>query len=116
MEAPCEAGTPSPTSWPKAEFEKHSIAVQQRRGEMRAANIGEEEMNALFRYTKQYAEELFEKSGQEGEVGAFEGGNYQAEGFYRSEQNCLMFTRSETFCAVCVEAIEKVIDEYTLAE
>ncbi len=109
-------GTPLPTSWPKAEYEKHSIAVQQRRGEMRAANVGEEEMNALFRYTKQYAEELFEKSGQAGVVGAFEGGNYQAEGFYRSEQNCLMFTRSETFCAVCAEAIEKVIDEYTLAE
>jgi hypothetical protein len=109
-------GTPLPTSWPKAEFEKHSIAVQKRRSEMRAANVGEDEMNALFRYTKQYAEELFEKSGQEGIVGAFEGGNYQAEGFYRSEQNCLMFTRSESFCAVCAEAIEKVIDEYTLTE
>jgi hypothetical protein len=109
-------GTPLPTSWPKAKFEKHSIAVQQRRREMRAANVGEEEMNALFRYTKQYAEELFEKSGQEGVVGAFEGGNYQAEGFYRSEQNCLMFTRSESFCAVCAEAIAKVIDEYTLTE
>lgn len=109
-------GTPLPTSWPKAEFEKHSIAVQQRRSEMRAANVGEEEMNALFRYTKQYAEELFEKSGQKGVVGAFEGGNYQAEGIYRSEQDCLMFTRSESFCAVCAEAIGKVIDEYTLTE
>ncbi|MBT8067998.1 MAG: IgA Peptidase M64 [Gammaproteobacteria bacterium] len=109
-------GTPLPTSWPKAEFEKHSIAVQKRRSEMRAANVGEEEMNALFRYTKQYAEELFEKSGQKGVVGAFEGGNYQAEGMYRSEQDCLMFTRSESFCAVCAEAIEKVIDEYTLTE
>jgi hypothetical protein len=109
-------GTPLPTSWPKAEFEKHSIAVQQRRREMRAANVGEEEMNALFRYTKQYAEELFEKSGQKGVVGAFEGGNYQAEGIYRSEQDCLMFTRSESFCAVCAEAIGKVIDEYTLTE
>jgi hypothetical protein len=25
-----------------------------------------------------------------------------------------MFTRSEAFCAVCAEAIGKVIDEYTL--
>lgn len=106
-------GTPLPTPWPKAEFEKHSIAVQERRKEMRAANVSEDEMNALFRYTKKYAEELFEKSGQKGVVGAFEGANYQAEGYYRSAQNCLMFTRYEAFCAVCAEAIEKVIDEYT---
>ena len=109
-------GTPLPTSWPKADFEEHSIAVQKRRAEMRAANVGEGEMNALFRYTKEYTDALFEKSGQQGVVGAFEGGNYQAEGYYRSEQNCLMFTRSEAFCAVCTEAIGKVIDEYTLSD
>ena len=40
--------------------------------------------------------------------------DYQAEGFYRPEQNCIMFTRTEAFCVVCAEAIEKVIDEYTL--
>lgn len=109
-----KTGTPLPTSWPKAEFEEHSIAVQKRRAEMRTANVSEEEMNALFRYTKQYTEELFEKSGKKNVVGAFEGGNYQAEGFYRSEQTCMMFTRYEVFCAVCAEAVEKVIDEYVL--
>jgi len=108
--------TPLPTPWPKAKFEEHSIAVQERRAQMRADNVGEDEMNALFRYTKQYAEELFEKSGKEGIVGAFEGGNYQAEGIYRSEQNCLMFTRYESFCTVCAEAIGKVIDEYTVTD
>ena len=108
-------GTPLPTPWPKTEFEEHSLAVQQRRAEMRAANVSENEMNALFRYTKQYAEELFQRSGQKGVIGAFEGANYQAEGYYRSEQNCLMFTRYEAFCAVCAEAIGKVIDEYTLS-
>jgi hypothetical protein len=108
--------TPLPTSWPKAEFEEHSIAVQKRRAEMRAANVSEGEMNALFRYTKEYTDTLFEKSGQQGVVGAFEGGNYQAEGFYRSEQNCVMFTRAEAFCTVCAEAIGEVIDEYTLSD
>lgn len=109
-------GTPLPTPWPKATYEEHSRAYQKRREEMRAANVGEAEMNALVRYTKQYVDELFEKSGQEGIVGAFEGAYYQAEGYYRSEQNCLMFTRDEAFCAVCAEAIAKVIDEYTLSE
>ena len=105
--------TPLPTTWPKKAFEEHSIAVQKRRAQMRRENVSEEKMNELFRYTKDYAEALFEESGQEGVVGAFEGGNYAAEGYYRSEQNCLMFTRTENFCAVCAEAIGKVIDEYT---
>ena len=105
--------TPLPTSWPKAEYEEHSIAVQKQRTEMRAANVSEEKMNELFRYTRDYVEALFAKSGQDGIVGAFEGGNYQAEGYYRPQQNCLMFTRTDHFCAVCAEAIEKVIDEYS---
>ncbi|MDH3585806.1 MAG: M64 family metallopeptidase, partial [Gammaproteobacteria bacterium] len=105
--------TPLPTPWPKAEFEEHSIAVQKRRAEMRAANVSEEEMNALFRYTKEFTEELFSKSQYRDAIGAFEGANYEAEGFYRSEQNCLMFTRTDYFCRVCAAAIEDVIDEYT---
>jgi len=59
---------------------------------------------------------LFDESGQKGVVGAFEGGNYMAEGIYRSQQNCIMFTRTTDFCAVCSEAIEKVIDEYSSAD
>ncbi len=106
---------PLPTPWPKAEFEEHSIAVQKRRAEMRAANVSEDEMNALFRYTKEFTEKLFSKSQYKEEIGAFEGANYEAEGFYRSEMNCLMFTRTDYFCRVCAAAIEDVIDEYTKA-
>jgi hypothetical protein len=105
--------TPLPTPWPKAEFEEHSIAVQKRRAEMRAANVSEDEMNALFRYTKEFTEDLFSKSEYREAIGAFEGANYEAEGYYRSEQNCLMFTRTDYFCQVCSAAIEEVIDEYT---
>ena len=106
--------TPLPTSWPKAAFEKHSIAYQEIRRKMRAENVPEAEMNRLFVDNQVYVETLFDESGQKSVVGAFEGGNYQAEGFYRPEQNCIMFTRTEAFCVVCAEAIEKVIDEYTL--
>jgi len=108
--------TPVPTPWPKDVYEKHSLAYQERRRAMRAANVSEDEMNALFHYTKEYVETLFDESGQDGIVGAFEGANYQASGYYRSEQNCLMFTRYEAFCNVCAEAIGKVIDEYTRPE
>ena len=105
--------TPLPTPWPKKEFEEHSMSVQVTRRQMRADNVPEAEMNALFRFTKEYSEKLFAANEYKGSIGAFEGANYEAKGYYRSEQNCLMFTRTEHFCAVCAAAIEKVIDEYT---
>ena len=108
--------TPLPTSWPKAEYEEYAIAYQETRRQMRADNVPEAEINKLFRDYQQFAESLFDRSGQKGIVGAFEGGGYRAEGFYRSEQNCIMFTRTRDFCAVCAEAIEKVVDEYTLTD
>ncbi len=108
--------TPLPTKWPKAEYEEHAIGYQITRQQMRAANVPEAEMNALFRDTQAFTESLFAASGQQDVVGAFEGGNYMAEGIYRSQQNCIMFTRTTDFCAVCAEAIEKVIDEYTSSD
>jgi hypothetical protein len=47
-------------------------------------------------------------------VGVFEGAMYQAKGYYRSQVDCIMFTRDEVgFCAVCRRAIERIIDLYT---
>jgi len=106
--------TPIPTPWPKAEFEEHSLAYQERRRKMREADVPEAEMNELFRYTQDYVENLFSMSEYRDAVGAFEGAHYQAEGYYRSEQNCVMFTRTDAFCLVCRAAINRVIDEYTL--
>ena len=65
--------TPLPTPWPKGEFEEHSIAVQERRAQMRANNAPEAEMNGLFRYTRQFVEELFAESDTRDTIGAFEG-------------------------------------------
>jgi hypothetical protein len=47
-------------------------------------------------------------------VGAFEGALYEAHGYYRPEENCIMFTRTETrgFCAVCRRAITRIIGMY----
>jgi len=105
--------TPLPTPWPKAEFEEHSLAVQAQRNQMRADNVPESEMNKLFRFTKDFSENLFAKNEYRESIGAFEGAGYEAKGLYRSEQNCIMFTRTEFFCSVCAAAIEQVIDEYT---
>ncbi len=107
--------TPLPTPWPKARYEEHSLAYQKRRAEMRAADVPEAEMNALFRSNQEIVEGMFSDAPYRDAIGAFEGANYQAQGYYRSELNCIMFTRTEDFCRVCADAIELVIDEYTLA-
>ena len=47
------------------------------------------------------------------DVGAFEGANYEAKGYFRPQVDCIMFTRDRVpFCAVCRRAIERVIDLY----
>ena len=46
-------------------------------------------------------------------VGAFEGAMYEAQGLYRPQIDCIMFTRSDSFCLVCGRAIERIIDLYS---
>ena len=70
-------------------------------------------MNALFRREQAHVEGLFSAAPHRDRVGAFEGANYEATGYYRSEMNCLMFTRTERFCRVCAQSIEAVIDQYS---
>jgi hypothetical protein len=105
--------TPIPTPWPKQEFEEHSLAVQVTRAQLRTDNAPEAEMNALLHHTEDYAAQLFATNPYAGAIGAFEGANFESKGYYRPAQNCVMFTRTDKFCAVCAAAIEQVIDEYT---
>ncbi|HKP87427.1 MAG TPA: IgA Peptidase M64 [Blastocatellia bacterium] len=108
-----EAGTPIPTPWRKEEFEKHSREYGTRRARIRAENRPEEEMEALFRENREFEVKLFAQEKYAGKVGAFEGAMYEAKGYYRPEVDCIMFTRSKTFCAVCRRAIERVINLYS---
>ena len=104
--------TPLPTPWPKADFEKHQQDYQKVRAKLREDQRPESEMNALFRREKTLEEDLLGKARYANAVGAFEGANYEATGYYRPEANCVMFTRTEAFCSVCAAAIEAVIDQY----
>ena len=106
--------TPLPTPWPKDAYEEHALAYQARRAAMRRENVPEAEMNELFSDNQRIVEGMFSEAPYRNAIGAFEGANYQAKGFYRSEQNCIMFTRTTHFCRVCSIAIGEVIDEYTL--
>ena len=69
-------------------------------------------MNRLFRDNQRIVEGMFSAAPNANRIGAFEGAIYQAKGYYRSEMNCIMFTRTADFCRVCSDAIEQVIDEY----
>jgi len=105
--------TPIPTPWPKEAYDEHSLAYQKIRAQMRADDVPEAEMNQLFRENQRNVEQMFSEAPYKDVVGAFEGANYRMTGNYRSEQNCLMFTRTDHFCRVCSGAIEQVIDEYS---
>jgi len=108
-----EPDTPLPTPWPKEEYETHSLAYQARRADMREENVPESEMNMLFRDNQEIVEGMFSQAEYRDRIGAFEGAMYQAQGYYRSELNCIMFTRTTDFCRVCAAAIEQAIDAYT---
>jgi hypothetical protein len=107
------AGVALPTPWPKLEFERSQQATQARRREIRASHAPEDVMEALFREERDSDTKLLSSGPNAGKVGAFEGAMYQATGYYRPQQDCIMFTRDEAgFCAVCRRAIERVIAMY----
>jgi hypothetical protein len=106
-------GTTLPTPWPKEQFESFQRDYQKERAALRAANRPEAEMNALFRKERDFTNQLLNSSPTAKVVGAFEGANYQASGYYRSEVQCVMFTRIDHFCGVCQRAIEDIIDLYS---
>ncbi|MFC5551663.1 IgA Peptidase M64 [Massilia aerilata] len=107
-----QAGTPLPTPWPKEEYEAYSREYQKRRAALRAANRPESEMSALFREDLVHTKELFSKAQYRNAIGAFEGANYEASGYYRPAMQCIMFDRSEQFCPVCQDGISEIIDLY----
>ncbi|MCI0354540.1 MAG: IgA Peptidase M64 [Acidobacteria bacterium] len=108
-----EPSTPLPTPWEKEKFETHSREIQKRRREIRRQNRPESEMDALFLEQKKEEDAMLAAEKYAAKVGAFEGANYEAKGYYRPQANCIMFTRSDAFCRVCTHAIEGVIGLYT---
>ncbi len=106
-------GTPIPTPWGKDQFERFELEIQKQRRELRAAGKPEEEMEELFRKERKQEDAILGAEKYAGKVGAFEGANYAAKGYYRPAVDCIMFTRYNAFCAVCRRAIERVIGMYT---
>jgi hypothetical protein len=106
-------GVALPTPWPKDEFTTRARELQERRKRIRAENRPEAEMDALFLQQKKEETALLSRAPNAGKVGAFEGANYEATGYYRPQIDCVMFTRNDVpFCPVCQRALGQVIDLY----
>lgn len=105
--------TPIPTPWNKEEFDAHSYEIQKERNELRAKKVEESVMEDLFMRQHKKEDEYFAKEKYKDKVGAFEGAGYNQYGLYRSQLDCIMFTRHNTFCKVCQRSISDVIDQYS---
>jgi hypothetical protein len=120
-------GTPLPTPWEKATFDEMDLGYQKVReatnrkiGEASRSGAPAKEVEDL----KEAAENLSRdhsakidayllKSSYVNKIGAFEGAGYTSKGLYRPSLDCIMFSKgTKPFCAVCRQAIERVIDYY----
>jgi len=120
-------GIEIPTPWKKAEFDSLDLLWQAERTAMND-RIAEWQKNgesdavvekAKAEYDRKSAardsevQKYLESSPYAGKVGAFEGAGYMSTGLFRPSINCIMFTRTDYFCPVCQEAMQKVIDSYS---
>ena len=116
-----------PTPWNKVAYDAMDIAYQQERG------VVNDRIAELMRGGAPSAEVARAKA--EGEklswnhqlevdawfianpaanvVGAFEGAGYSSEGMFRSQLDCIMFTKGvKPFCAACRRGIVEIIKQY----
>jgi hypothetical protein len=108
-------GTPVPTPWDEAGYEKRAREFQEKRKAIRKRNGPEAEMDALFLAQKEVESKALAAEPFAGKVGAFEGANYESKGAFRSEVDCIMFSRDDVpFCRACQGALSDVIDQYVL--
>jgi len=108
-----EEETPIPTPWNKEEFDEYGYAVQKERGELRAAHVEESVMEDFFMKAHHKQDEYFANEQYKDKVGAFEGAGYNQYGLYRSQLDCIMFTRHTKYCKVCQRSISNVINQYS---
>ncbi len=106
-------GVPLPTPWPKEVFTARAREIFEQRMKIRAENRPESELDALLLEEQKEESALLSAAPHARAVGAFEGANYEASGAFRSQIDCVMFTRDPVpFCAACRRGLSRVIDLY----
>lgn len=121
-------GIAIPTPWEKDEFDKMDLAYQKIRQELnrkiaklKRENAPREEIakneelsDKLSKENAARVDEYLKKCKEYGKIGVFEGAGYCKNGMYRSELDCLMFTKgTKPFCKACEKAVMERIKFYT---
>lgn len=123
-----QPGTPIPTPWEKSGYDKIALewrpirkklndrVAKLRREGARAAEVRHAEQE-YDRTDLMYAERMHKylsKCRFAGKVGVFEGAGYASKGLYRSEIDCIMFSKMpHRFCRACTRAMNAVIRWYS---
>jgi hypothetical protein len=108
---------PAPGGPVQVVVRKRARELQEKRKAIRKRNGPESEMDALFLTQKKEESARLSAETHAGQSGAFEGANYEAKGSYRSQVDCVMFSRNDVpFCSACRSALGDVIDQYTGAK
>ncbi len=123
-----EPETALPTPWNKAAYDAMDREYNEGRAQQnkRIADLmnnggspeeiaaAKAEGEAWSKSHQQRVDEWFKNNESFGQVGAFEGAGYVSEGMYRSELDCIMFTKGlKKFCAACSAGIREVTERYT---
>lgn len=111
--AEVDPGTPIPTPWNKEAFDAFGYKIQKERDSLRSAKVPENVMEDLFTRQLNQETQFFSTEKYAQKAGAFEGANYTQYGLFRSQLDCIMYTRHIKFCKVCLKTLETVFDEYT---
>lgn len=117
-----------PTPWNKAEYDAMDIAYQEKRGTINnhiaelmrggapAGEIAEAkaEGEKLSWDHQHEVDAWFAANPAAKVVGAFEGAGYSSQGMFRSQLDCIMFTKGvKPFCAACRRGIVEIIQRYS---
>jgi len=122
------AGTPIPTPWEKSGYDEMDKAYQKVRGELNdrlasrmrdgapadeVERLKAEAEDSSLAHAKK-ADAYLARSAWAGRVGAYEGAGYSSEGLYRSQTDCIMFSKGiKPFCAACSRHIARVVEQYS---
>jgi len=104
-----------------AEYQTRRGAITQRIADLMTGGGTEAEIEAakadgetLSKVHQDKLDAWFADNPTFGQVGVFEGAGYSSEGVYRSELDCIMFTKGlKRFCAACSAGIVEVVDSMT---
>jgi len=117
-----------PTPWRKshydamdAEYNRGRAEQNKRIADLMNSGASEKEIaeakaagEAWSRSHQEQVDQWFKTSEFFDQVGAFEGAGYVSEGMYRSQLDCIMFTKGlKKFCAACNAGIREVTERYT---